>query len=201
MKRKVNGSLIGGLLLLGAGIVTLIGQLMPGVWGQSFSTFLLLGLGLVFMAAGIYSRQDGWFIPGGILTGLGAGVALLASSWSNRLPGEEGGWFLIIFALGWFLIPVMSSLFSDENHWWALIPGGIMLTIGLGLVAGAFEVIIPVALVVAGLFLLARQFVRGGSRPVEERIETPRYGPEADRAPDSFETLGTRQTGPEADHE
>lgn len=164
MKRKVNGSLIGGLLLLGAGIVTLIGQLMPGVWGQSFSTFLLLGLGLVFMAAGIYSRQDGWFIPGGILTGLGAGVALLASSWSNRLPGEEGGWFLIIFALGWFLIPVMSSLFSDENHWWALIPGGIIGLVGAavlfqGVFMDALELVgklWPLALIVAGALLLWR---------------------------------------------
>lgn len=164
MKRNVNGGLIGGLLLLGAGIVTLIGQLMPGVWGQSFATFLLLGLGLAFMAAGIYTREDGWFIPGGILTGIGAGVALLASSWSGRLPGDEGGWFLVIFALGWFLIPLMSSLFSDETHWWALIPGGIIGLVGAAvLFQGVFTDALewvgrlwPLALIVAGALLLWR---------------------------------------------
>lgn len=177
MKREKNNSLIGGLLLLAAGVLALIGQLMPGDWGGFFGTYLLLGLGLIFMAVGIYTREDGWFIPGGILTGLGAGVALLASSWSNRLPGEDGGWFLLIFALGWFLIPVMSSIFSEKTHWWALIPGGIIGLVGAAvLFQGVFLDVLewvgklwPLALIIAGALLLWR--IR---RPSAEETEEPK---------------------------
>ncbi len=162
MKRERNNSLIGGLLLLGAGVLALIGQLTPGDWGPFLGTFLLLGLGLIFMVVGIFTRESGWFIPGGILTGIGAGVALLSNSWMSRLPGDEGGWFLLIFALGWLLIPVMSAIFSDETHWWALIPGGIIALVGAAVLFGGVFLnalewvgkLWPLALIVAGALLL-----------------------------------------------
>lgn len=179
MERKANGGLIGGLILLFVGIVALIGQFVPDTWSEFFGTFLLLGLGLVFMAVGIITREGGWFIPGGILTGLGAGTALITSSFGARLSGDEGGWFLLVFAAGWFLIPLMSVIFSDDTHWWALIPGGVIALVGLAVLFGGVFMdtlewvgkLWPIVLIVAGGLLLWK--VRRGpheepEKPVEK---------------------------------
>lgn len=136
MERKINGGLIGGLILILGGILALIGQFVPDTWGELFGTYLLLVLGLIFVGAGILTREEGWFIPGGILTGLGAGIALVASPWSARLPGDEGGWFLILFAAGFALITVMTVIFGDETHWWALIPAAIIGLLGAAVTFG-----------------------------------------------------------------
>jgi hypothetical protein len=162
MKRTINGGLIGGLILVLGGILALIGQFAPDAWGGFFGMFLLLGLGLIFMVAGILTRESGWFIPGGILTGLGAGVALLTSPWASRLPGDEGGWFLLVFAAGWVLIPIMTAIFAEETHWWALIPGGIIGLVGAAVLFGGVFMnalewagkLWPLALIVAGGLLL-----------------------------------------------
>jgi hypothetical protein len=179
MKRKVNGGLIGGLILILGGLLALAAQFAPNLWGDFFGQFLLLGLGLIFMIAGVLTRQGGWFIPGGILTGLGAGVALMASPWSSRLPGDEGGWFLLAFAAGWALIPIMTAIFSDETHWWALIPGGVIGLVGAAvLFGGVFTNILewagklwPLALIIFGVAVLwkaRRPSTEASEKPVEK---------------------------------
>lgn len=162
MERKANGGLIGGLILLFVGVIALIGQFVPDTMGAFFGTFLLLGLGIAFLAIGIFTREGGWFIPGGILTGLGAGTGLITSSLGNQLPGDEGGWFLLVFAAGWLLIPIMTAIFARETHWWALIPGGIIGLVGLAVLFGGVFMdtlewvgkLWPVVLIVAGGLLL-----------------------------------------------
>lgn len=179
MERKTNGGLIGGLILLFVGIVALIGQFVPDTWGEFFGTFLLLGLGLVFLAVGIITREGGWFIPGGILTGLGAGTALITSSFSERLSGDEGGWFLLVFAAGWLLIPIMTAIFARETHWWALIPAAIIGLVGLAVLYGGVFMdtlewvgkLWPIVLIIAGGLLLWK--VRRGPREVQEKTEQP----------------------------
>ncbi len=179
MERKANGGLIGGLILLFVGIVALIGQFVPDTWGEFFGTFLLLGLGLFFLAVGIITREGGWFIPGGILTGLGAGTALITSSFSERLSGDEGGWFLLVFAAGWLLIPIMTAIFARETHWWALIPAAIIGLVGLAVLYGGVFMdtlewvgkLWPIVLIIAGGLLLWK--VRRGPRDVSSEAEKP----------------------------
>lgn len=178
MERKAKGGLIGGLILLVVGILALIGQFVPDAWGGFFGTFLLLGLGLVFLAIGIVTREGGWFVPGGILTGLGAGTGLLVSPLADRMGGNEGGWFLLVFAAGWVLIPIMTAIFTDETHWWALIPGGIIGLVGLAvLFGGVFTDTLewvgklwPLALIIAGALLLWR-VRRHSTEDIEKPVE------------------------------
>jgi len=125
---------------LGVGIgLIAIGTLL--VLGNIFELgiFLVLLLGLVFIAWGITTRTAGLLIPGGILSGIGTGIALaqLLPITNNDL---SGGIFLLSFALGWFSIVVLSRLFTREPQWWALIPGGIMAGIGMFnvLISGPF---------------------------------------------------------------
>jgi hypothetical protein len=175
MHKHNRGALIGGLILILGGALALAGQLIPDSWDFPFGVLVLSGLGLVFLAAGIATREAGWIIPGGILSGIGAGVALVDSPLAGRLPGDEGGLFMLAFAGGWFLITLLTGLFTDETHWWALIPGGIMALIGLAagfgsVFAWALEALgrlWPVALIVIGLFVLYRAF-----RPAEKGPDT-----------------------------
>lgn len=177
MEKKTSGAMIGGAILILAGILALIGQFVPDALGEVFGTFLLLGLGLIFLLAGIITRESGWFIPGGILTGLGTGVGLMTSSWGQNLSGGDGGWFLVVFAAGWFLIPLMSIIFTHDRHLWALIPGGIIGIVGLavlfgGVFANALEwlgYVWPIALIGAGVYILYR--LRNPKEEPKEPVE------------------------------
>jgi len=174
MQRRTRGAIVGGAVLIIVGILTFVGQLIPDAMGELFGTFLLLGLGIIFLIAGIITRESGWFIPGGILTGLGAGVGFITSSFAERFTVDEGGLFLMIFAAGWFLIPIMSIIFSDERHLWALIPGVIIGLVGFAVIyGGVFMDVLewigylwPLALIAAGVYILWR--IR---HPKEKEIE------------------------------
>lgn len=165
----INGALIGGLILIFGGALALVAQFIPDRWGLDFGLFILLGLGAAFLAAGILTREAGWLIPGGILSGIGAGVALTASPLAayvpdRLIPGDEGGLFLIAFGGGWFLITALSLVFTRRPQWWPVIPGAILTLIGLSAAfGGVFETVLvaaarfwPVALIVLGAWVLFR---------------------------------------------
>jgi hypothetical protein len=175
-----RNALIGGLILIFGGALAFIGQVVPDNWGLGFGLLVLLGLGLAFHIAGLLTREPGWFIPGGILTGIGAGIALVDGPLARLipaglLPGDEGGLFMLAFAGGWFLIVVTTALFTDETHWWPLIPGGIMLLIGLaagfGSIFGTVLTLLgrlwPIALIAIGLVILY-QARRGEKQPTDD---------------------------------
>ncbi len=119
---------------------------------------LLLGIGMLVW--GSVSRRTGWIIPGGVLTGIGLGIMAMEGRW--LFPHfDQNGVFLICFAFGWFLITLLSGLFTC-TQWWALIPGGIMTVIGGSILAanGAvrwedLNLIYAVILMSVGLILLA----------------------------------------------
>ena len=81
-----RGPIVGGLLLIFGGLLALTAQFVPDSWGFGFGLIVLLGLGLAFILAGILTRRSGWFIPGGILTGIGAGVALVDGPLARLMP-------------------------------------------------------------------------------------------------------------------
>ncbi len=165
--RENRNPMLGGLLLTLGGILALIAQFVPDRWGFSFGVVVLLGLGAAFIIVGILTRAPGWFIPGGILTGIGAGVALTDGPLArllpaNVLPGDDGGLFMLAFAGGWFLITLLTALFTDRTQWWPIIPGTIMALIGLAAGFGSIFAttltllgkLWPIALILVGLYVL-----------------------------------------------
>jgi len=181
MQKENRGALIGGLILILGGALALAGQFIPDSWGFPFILLVLLGLGVVFLTAGIATREAGWIIPGGILSGIGAGIALVDGPLTGLVPGDEGGLFMLAFAGGWFLITLLTGLFTDETHWWALIPGGIMALIGLAAGYGsifawtleALGRVWPIALIVVGLVVLfrSRHPQKGDVQNVSDLVE------------------------------
>lgn len=118
-------AILGGVLLI-AGQFVELDTLMPWV---------TLGLGLAMLAYGVLMRTAAGLIPGGIVTGVGLGLTVLGTATIDS--GERGaGMFLIFLALGFLSIPVTTRLLTDEMHWWAFIPGGIIFLVGLALMFG-----------------------------------------------------------------
>ncbi len=123
-------SLVWGILLLGLGVLLLLQNLnVLGAAWQIFWALLFAAGGASLLVAFLGNRNHWWaVVPGFVLLALGALIGLealdreLASIWGGSL-------FLGAFALGFLTIYA-----TRREAWWALIPGGVMLT--LALIAG-----------------------------------------------------------------
>ena len=161
MRRKRN-DWIGGLILIGLGLLFLLNQLSGWDIFSTLGTFIVLGLGLIFLVWGVLTREPGLMIPGGILSGIGAGIVLIAGPFAIPAGYDDGAVFLGSFAVGWALITLFSAIFSDKTQWWALIPALVFALIsGALLQDGSLMVVVewlgklwPVFLIFAGLVVL-----------------------------------------------
>jgi len=120
--KQLDRRLTGGVLLILLGGAVLLQR-----W-FNIGMYMALLLGSLLLAWGCLARRKGLIIPGGVLTGIGLGILALEGPW--QIPAElESGVFLLCFACGWFLIALLTALFTC-TQWWALIPGSIMAVIG-----------------------------------------------------------------------
>lgn len=174
--KERRGALVGGFVLILIGLLAFAGQFLEAYSMEWLGTLIPLGLGIIFLVAGIVTREVGWLIPGGILSGIGTGIALIAGPLEGTFAVDDGGIFLLAFAGGWVLITLLSALFTDDTHWWPLIPGGIIGFVGLAVIfGGAFTTALewlgylwPVALIVGGLAILYRYFRNSSEEPAEK---------------------------------
>ncbi|MDT8305197.1 MAG: hypothetical protein RRC07_04625 [Anaerolineae bacterium] len=165
---KRAGATVGGLILIIIGVLALIGQFVD--FGETLGLMVLPLMSLVFIIAGIATRQSGFFIPGGILAGLGLGTLLIVGPYAGVGGQDEGGIFMLAFAAGWVLIPVLSIIFSrGERHLWALFVAAIFALVGAAVSYGgaaltALEMLgkwWPLFLIAGGIALLWRRGIRG----------------------------------------
>lgn len=148
----------------GAALLIFLGAyfLLIQVVDLGFLTLPILGGS--FLAWGILARSAGLLIPGGVLSGIGLGIYLTDGPPNLATGDAEGGVFLLSFALGWFLIWALSVLFTSDRLWWALIPAGVMATIGGAVLGGgiwlqALELVgtlWPLGLIAGGVLVLYR---------------------------------------------
>ncbi len=150
------------IILIIVGVGALAMQIMPdaGAW-------ILLLIGLGFLAAFAVLRSYAALIPGGILTGLGAGI--LASQSIALKDEATGGVIVLGLGLGFIAIWVIGALIHvAEHHPWPLVPGGILSIIGVSLLVGgqAIEVMRfwPVVVIAIGVVVLWRAVVEGRDR-------------------------------------
>lgn len=142
---------VGGAVLIAIGVALLLGQLV-GETGQ----FVTLGIGLVLLVLFAVSRNPGTLIGGGIVTGIGAGV-LVAANTEGDIAGAA-----VLFGLGFGFIGVWligTLLRIKEITFWPLIPGAILVVVGIVVLAGSeaartFAVLWPVLLIGLGVIVL-----------------------------------------------
>jgi len=152
-----DGAWVGGLILIVIGLVFLAGQFVTNA-----SHYVVLGVGLTFLVAFFATRNYGFLVPAGIVSGVGVGLVLMLVE-----PGRIGsGLLLVSLGIGFIAIWVVGALFRlRENHPWPFIPGGILVTVGTISLAGTrygdvARLAWPVALIVLGLAFLLRRFAR-----------------------------------------
>ena len=143
--RRFEVHVVGGILLIAAGVLFLLqnfGILAVGAYAWP----LLFGAsGAVFLYVFLTNRANWWaVIPGLVLLSLAALIAL------DQFAPEVGEtWGGAIF-LGGIGLAFWVVYFVKREHWWAIIPGGVLLT--LALVAGLSSVLEGVEM--GGVFFL-----------------------------------------------
>ena len=160
-KPERRGSLTGGLVLIALGLAFLAMQFFEQIGGS----VVLLSLGAAFLTAHLIYRVYGLLIPGCILLGLGAG--LLAEE--TALVPAISEPVVVGLGIGFMLIWVIDRVFTrrgPRGSWWPLIPGSILLLVGiaesLGNVEDVFPFVLGAGLVILGVIVIVRG-ARSGS--------------------------------------
>jgi hypothetical protein len=161
---KLNSApkhLVGGLILIVIGAIALVGQFVQTAW---YPQLILGALAVVFLTAGLATRQNGFIIPGGILAGLSLGVLTQQLVLDHTLD-YKGGLFLLSFASGWVLISLL-SLVNGKWMAWPLIPGAILAAVGGAVMVGGSVLAAlklfgnygwPLVLIAVGAWILLRR--------------------------------------------
>ena len=156
-----SNRLFGGLFLIGLGLLVLAAQFIQAQW---MGLLILPLLSAGFLLWGLFARNSGLLVPGGILGGIGLGTYLTSGPFAEAGEQTQGGVFMLAFAAGWALV-VLLSFVINRAQWWPLIPGGIMAVVGVALLAGGAGVMVlewlgklwPLVLVIIGAAMLLRR--------------------------------------------
>lgn len=160
--RSHRAPLTGGIILIAIGALALLSQLHVF---DNIGLFFVPALAALFLAWGLLTRTFGLIIPGGILGGIGLGIALVEGPLAGLGEPAQGAIFLLAFAAGWLLIALLSKFTAGAFQWWPLIPAAVLGLIGGLLVAGetglqvlkAISYAWPVALIIAGAWIILRK--------------------------------------------
>jgi Na+/H+ antiporter NhaD/arsenite permease-like protein len=142
-----------GIVLIVIGTLLYVLNRVQGI-GQSA---ILLVLGSLFLAGYLYRRHYGLLIPAGVLLGLGAG-SLGAQTWF-----EFGEPALLGLGAGFVSIFLIALLVERKSHWWPLIPGGVLILLGLPETEQIVHYVFdnwPLILVAVGLIILLSSLAR-----------------------------------------
>jgi hypothetical protein len=136
-----RGRLVAGISLVIAGL----GLFALEAVDQTGDAAILLVIGAVFIAAYFMRRVYGFLIAGCIALGVGLGQA------GEQIFDTTGDVTAIGIGIGFGLIYVIDRLTDGSAHWWPLIPGGILLIIGISSLSGSVaDYLWPALLIVAG---------------------------------------------------
>ena len=156
-----TGPGLAGQVAAGLALIVLGGALLAleRLDGSPDHLFLIL-VGGIFLAGYFYKRAFGLLIPGGILIGLGAGLAYddMYSESMFVIDGESAAFGI---GVGFLLIYAISLVYERVHRWWPLIPGGFLVIAGLPDFVWVDDVLEfwPLAVMAVGVLLLFRSVV------------------------------------------
>jgi hypothetical protein len=143
---------------------------------EFIAMYVLVAIALPFLVVFVRDRAQWWaLIPAYVMLAVGLMVVLTASGILSELLIPA----YVMFAIA---IPFLAVYALNPKQWWPLIPGGIMAVIGLAFLVAeaALGYIAPAVLVLIGIWILVRQFIR--KEPAAPDVPAV-VGPEADEPP------------------
>lgn len=147
-------AIIPGFTLLGIAALIGLGDRLGAIGGALF----LGAIGLAFWVIYVIRREFWWaIIPAGVLTTL----AVVAAT-ADYIEGVAvGGFFFLGLAATFALVYLLPT--PEGRMKWALIPAGVLGLMGLLMIlslGGLINYIVPAALILAGLALVARVLMK-----------------------------------------
>jgi len=122
------GIFIIGIIMVAVGALVLADQYLKTGW---LPLALIPVVGIYLLVEAYRTHKFSLLLSGGVLIGAGMGAFAGFSNFFQRPLVHDIGWLLVVFALGWVLVSVLSKRVLDEPVWWPLVPGGIILSVGL----------------------------------------------------------------------
>lgn len=148
-------------------VLTLVVLATTRLPGEFIAALLLFGIALPFLVVYLSDRSRWWALIPAFTLGVVALIPLLA----NRLSGEAMGAFVLLVLLA---LPFLVVYLVSPPNWWALIPAGVLGSIGLSLLLSSIEVFGATwsTLISAFMFLgwaatFGLLWMRRGSQPTE----------------------------------
>lgn len=180
-KSRNAGSLIGGAMLIGLGLLALVSEIFgrSNFWG-TFWPFIIIGVGGAFFAGMVLGGKStaALAIPGTIITGIG--LMLFFQNLTGHFESWSYGWTVIVFSvgLGIFIMGLWSGDASQRRGGRDVMRVGATLFVIFaaffeGLIFRSFgfsEYILPAALIVLGLYLVIKRSGLFSSRKDESLI-------------------------------
>jgi len=144
--------------LVGLGLSSLLDLVLPALRFDLGGALFLLGISIGFGSVFMVNRQHWWaVIPAGVL----ATLALVSVVDSGNFGIDSGSIFFLGIGLTFGLLALLPGYESMLR--WAFIPAGILILIGLLISVTSDSIvnlIIPALLILAGLVVVIRNFVR-----------------------------------------
>jgi len=148
---------IPGSVLLSLGITAALPWVAPGLEGRLGGPVVLAGISLGFWLVYLRTPSNWWaIIPAGVMLTL-ASITLMTTD--NGM--ETGGVFFIGLGLTFALVALLPG--ASLRMAWPWIPAGVLLTMGFLIIASATQLatlVLPAAMIVAGLVLTFRAFTK-----------------------------------------
>ena len=157
---RLSGRRLAAAILVSVAVIALITQHFTVSWRGG----VLLPMGIAFLVWAALARSPGLVVPGGVLTGLGVGMALM--------PAYGVGALMLGMAGGFMLVALLSRVQfgAKPGGWWPLYPSVVLALVGVVMLAGpdvrewfwSVAPYWPYALLVAAVWLW---FGTGGKKP------------------------------------
>ncbi|MBN1312459.1 MAG: hypothetical protein JXB30_13665 [Anaerolineae bacterium] len=160
-------ALIPGYALAMVGVLIMLARInFPG---EFIGSFVMFAIAFPFIYVYMNNRDNWWALIPAYATSA-VGVLIAISGFAPEFLIAPYVMFAIAF-------PFFYVYVRNREHWWALIPAGVMSVIGAGLLMSSVEYVIPIALIILGIYLLGRQASAG------KPAIPPTTGPDADKPP------------------
>jgi len=130
MENKLSNKKNAQKIFLGV-ILVLFGLVLIAARTIESGVFVLLLPGVSMLIWGCLSKEVGWIIPGSIVSSIGVASYFIEETKIGAAQESVlGGTFMLIFAAGFFMITLLTRIFTGKAHFWALIPGSIIALFG-----------------------------------------------------------------------